>query len=116
MSQLPEELLFEICDYCHDGDYSVTEEKSCRCKLYRQGDSYFIRREFQERWDYKVVSAYTEDIPVETQDLHLSLKSLSAKYCNGYKDNEWIRVYNIHSDADKDTGPTVRQRIDSLMK
>lgn len=110
----PEERLFEICSYCHDGDYSVYEEKSCRCALYRQGESFFIRREFRERWDYKEISAYTEDIPVDPADLSMRLKPLSAKYCNGQKDNEWIAQYRIHRDADRDTGPTVLERINAL--
>lgn len=114
MRDIPnEERLLTVCMYSHDGDFSVYEEKSCQCTLFRRNGSYFIRRSFSECWDYKEISAYSEDIPVDPADLALSEKRFSAKYCHGYDDNPWISTYGIHKDAEKDTGPSIREILES---
>ncbi len=105
------EKLLKVCEYSHDGDFAVYEEKGCKCTLCKCGDSFFIRREFKERRDYKEISSYFEDIPIDVADLDMGKKSFSAKYCNGKDDNDWILVYNIHKDADKDTGPAINTLI-----
>lgn len=114
MDTKTEKRLFEICSYCHDGDFAVFEEKACNCVLFKQGESYFIRRTFSEKWDHKEVRCVTEDIPVKDEDLDLGIKKLSAIYCNGKEDNEWINTYNIHRDADQPADTTVREMIEKL--
>lgn len=113
MNGSTEEKLFVICNYSHDGDFAVFEEKCCECTLYRRGDNYFIRRSFKESWDYEVVRSFYEDIPVNPEDFDKGQKSFSAKYCNGQADNNWISTYNIHKDADKDTGVTIREMLEA---
>ncbi len=106
-----EEFLIEICNYCHDGDFAVSEEKSCCCRLFKSAEGYFIKREFTERWDYKVVSEHTETLPVDCEDFNMDIYEFRAKYCKGHKDNEWISVYNIHDKPKNSNNITVSQML-----
>lgn len=106
-----EEFLLALCDYSHDYDGAVYEEKTCYCGLYRCGDTYFVRRSFRETHDDRVVARRTEDIPVKPEDLDLSRAKFSAVYCHGVKDNHWISVYRVHRDADVPAEHTVRDLI-----
>ena len=108
---MEEKKLFQICAYSHDFDGTVFVEKSCWCDLHQKGENYFIRRHFEENWDYKVVEESTEDIPIGKEDLRLGVKKLSAMYCHGRSDNPWIDTYRIHRDEDEPNQEIVLQKI-----
>lgn len=108
---MQEKKLCQICEYSHDYDGSVYEEKSCWCVLYQKGDDFFLRRHFAERWDYRKVSEFTEDIPIRSEDLQMGVKKLAAVYCHGREDNPWIETYRIHRDEDAPNQQTVLELI-----
>lgn len=108
---MQEKKLFQICEYSHDYDGAVYEEKRCWCALYQKGNDFFIRRHFTEAWDYETKIKFTEDIPIQRDDLHRGLKKLSAMYCHGHEDNPWITTYQIHRDEDDPNQKTVLQMI-----
>lgn len=111
-----EEMLIEVCNYCHDGDFAVFEEKACRCRLFKDGENYFIKREFSERWDRKVVSEHTETLPVDCEDFDMDIYEFRAKYCHGVEDNEWISVYNIHRKTQNDESTTINKMLEKVAK
>ena len=108
---MQEEMILKLCEYSHDYDGAVTQEQSCRCHLYRKGEGFFVKRRYVEKWDSDVIRDYTEDIPVQPEDLDRGIKKFCRMYCHGREDNEWIDTYQIHRDADEPDQITVRQMM-----